>query len=152
MGARCPFPGLVPTFSIYLSKDVRNDLIKKTQKSCVCPPILAAKDGAHIAPRPTKAQIVGTVVFSHSSAYSSLSEFGAARDRHRIAEDSQHDWDGRGARYAWHVARVRSLSHPVEVASTGQTGFGPRSFSVSFENCAAGPPPASSFQWQANRL
>ena len=43
-----------------------------------------------------------------------------------------HDWDGRGVRYAWSIARVRRLARPVLLESTGQTGFGPRSFEVFF--------------------
>ena len=34
--------------------------------------------------------------------------------------------------HAWHVARVQALARPVPVSSTGQTGFGPRRFDVTF--------------------
>ena len=95
--------------------------------------------------RPAKAQIVGTVVFSSSAPYAELSEFRADEAAHRIKVGGAFDWDGHGEMHAWRVASVRPLARPVPVASTGQTGFGPRSFNVTFLRggaalCAGAPP------------
>ena len=42
--------------------------------------------GAAVAPRPEKAQIVGTVTFSRSDEYESLAAFRADREHHWIAK------------------------------------------------------------------
>ncbi len=101
-----------------------------------------------IAPRPAATQIVGTVVFSRATAYTGLTDFNEARALHRIAPGAKHDWDGSGQRFAWHIERVRPLAQPVQVESTGQTGFGPRPFSVVFADLS----PRCPFQRQAARL
>ena len=49
-----------------------------------------------------------------------------------LREGSTYDWDGNGVRYGWPVGSVRALRQPVPVGSTGQSGFGPRSFKVTF--------------------
>ena len=85
-----------------------------------------------IAPRPSAAQIVGTISFASAFQYDSKQIFQEARDSHRIAVGSKFDWDGGGARYGWRVDKVRSLVTPVPVGTTGQTGFGEREFSVVF--------------------
>ena len=86
----------------------------------------------HIGSRPAAAQIVGTVSFSQSCSYRDQQAFHDAKDRHRIATGSQKDWDGTGKRYGWRVGKVRSLTTPVPVQSTGQTGLGECSHSVVF--------------------
>ena len=92
----------------------------------------AAIDGVDVGARPAASQLVGTITFSHSEPYESRAAFRADAAAHRIQEDGPRDWDGTGERHAWRVASVRPLTVPVPVASTGQTGFGPRSFDVSF--------------------
>ena len=83
--------------------------------------------------RPEVAQIVGTVIFSHSVPYESPAAFRADWARHRIRQGSKYDWSGEGERHAWHISAVRALAWPVAVGSTGQTGFSkPRSFEVVF--------------------
>ncbi len=82
--------------------------------------------------RPAKAQIVGTITFSQSAPYAGLPEFRADAAAHRIKAGGAFDWDGNGEMHAWRVASVRPLAHPVPVGSTGQAGFGPRSFDVTF--------------------
>ena len=62
---------------------------------------------------PKKAQIVGTVTFSHSDEYGSLQAFRADWKNRRIVEGGQYDWDGTGRRYAWRVSAVRRLAQPV---------------------------------------
>jgi hypothetical protein len=88
--------------------------------------------GVELAPRPTAAQIVGTVTFSGAFQYINREDFASARECHRIAVGSKYDWDGSGSRFRWQVARVRKLAKPIAVSKTGQTGFGPRSFTVEF--------------------
>ncbi len=90
-----------------------------------------------IAPRPSAAQIVGTVRFASAHPYGSEQVFHNARDSHRIAVGSKFDWDGSGARYGWRVGQARALAKPVPVGSTGRTGFGARSFAVVFATTAA---------------
>ena len=65
-------------------------------------------------------------------SYGSKQAFDDARDRHRIAVGSKHDWDGSGSVYGWRVGDVRALREPVPVGSTGQVCFAERSFSVCF--------------------
>ena len=83
-----------------------------------------------IAPRPSAAQIIGTVTFADAHEYDSKTTFHEHRQRHCIAEGSQHDWDGCAERYCWRVAKVRALATPVPV-QTGQTGFSKRHSSAS---------------------
>ena len=90
-----------------------------------------------IASRPPAAQIVGTISFASAQLYSDKQAFHEARDRHRIKADSKFDWDDSGAIYGWRVGRVRALAEPIPVGTTGQTGFGARSFSVVFAATAA---------------
>ena len=94
-------------------------------------------DGLEVAPRPRAAQIVGTVTFDSASKYDGTRAFRSARDRHRIADGSKFDWDGKGARYGWRVGTARALRNPVPVGSTGMTGFGARSFEVTFASSMA---------------
>ena len=97
----------------------------------------AIVSGLQIAPRPSSAQVVGTVRFAGAHPYGSKRAFDDARDRHCIAVGSKFDWDGSGALYGWRVGNVRALAEPVPVGSTGQTGFGARSFSVDFATTAS---------------
>lgn len=93
--------------------------------------------GLEVAPRPQAAQIVGTVTFDSASKYDGTHAFRSARDRHRIADGSKFDWDGKGSRYGWRVGTARALRNPVPVGSTGMTGFGARSFEVTFASSMA---------------
>lgn len=86
-----------------------------------------------IAPRPSAAQIVGTVKFGSYHRYATLQAFEATRDEHRIAAGSKHDWSGSDECYGWRVEKVQALVAPVSVGTTGQTGFGPRRFQVVFD-------------------
>ncbi len=100
--------------------------------------------GLQVAPRPSSAQVVGTVRFAGAHPYGSKRAFDDARDRHRIAFGSKFDWDGSVALYGWRVGNVRALAEPVPVGSTGQTGFGARSFSVDFATTASQHDPGDS--------
>ena len=83
--------------------------------------------GAPVAPRPAKAQIVGTVTFASSVEYKSLAAFQADRENHRIAEGSRYDWCGNGEMHAWHVSAVRRLAQPVpQPGPKDVTGFARR--------------------------
>jgi hypothetical protein len=88
----------------------------------------AIVSGFKIVPRPSAAQIVGTVRSVSAYPFGSKQAFHDARDSHRIAVGSKFDWDGSGALYGWRVGSVRALAKAVPVGSTGQTGFGARSF------------------------
>ena len=61
---------------------------------------------AALAPRPEQAQIVGTVTFSRSDEYESLTVFEADRQNHRIAKGGHYDWDGKKARGTRGVCRL----------------------------------------------
>ncbi len=87
---------------------------------------------AVVGARPVKTQIVGTVVFSASVPYADRHTFCLDAAAHRINAGGVYDWRGNGEMQAWRVASVRRLAHPVLVGTTGQTGFGPRSFDVIF--------------------
>ena len=97
--------------------------------------------GAAVAPRPDKAQIVGTVTFSRSHEYGSLRAFRADRKHHRISDGGHYDWDGRGRRHAWPVAVVRRLVRPVpqpsEIGSRGQCRTQNRRYTVTFVESAS---------------
>ena len=89
-------------------------------------------NGLDVASRPRAAQIVGTVTFASSFPYAGKRAFRSTWDRHRIVEDSKHDWNGQGVLYGWQVGTVRALRTPIPVGSTGMTGFGARTFDVKF--------------------
>ena len=95
--------------------------------------------GAAVAPRPEKAQIVGTVTFSRSDEYESLAAFRADSENHRIAKGGHYDWDGKGERHAWRVSAVRRLAQPVpQPGRKGNTGFTVnRPYTVSFAETAS---------------
>ena len=100
--------------------------------------------GAAMAPRPEKAKIVGTVMFSRSDEYESLAAFRAGRGNHRIAKDGHYDWDAKGERHAWRVSAVRRLAQPVpQPGGKSTTGFTKnRPYTVSFAatTSTVGPP------------
>ena len=96
----------------------------------------AISDGLELAPRPSAAQIVGTVSFSGAFQYRNIEDFVSARERHGIAIGSKYDWDGSGSRFGWQVARVHKLAKPIGVESKSMTGFSPRSFTVEFTDAA----------------
>ena len=87
-----------------------------------------------IPPQPNAAHIVGTVTFSKDTKrYKDQNTFHQARDKHCISEGSEkYDWDGAGVRFGWQVNKVRALTTPMPIASTGQTGFGLRYYPVTF--------------------
>ena len=90
----------------------------------------AVIDGAHIGPRPTASQIVGTISFLHSEEYADAAAFRADVEKHRIRGGGQKDWEGQGRRFKWHIASVRRFVCPIP-CKTGQTGWiQPRSFDV----------------------
>jgi len=95
--------------------------------------------GAAVAPRPTVAQIVGTVTFSRSDEYETLAAFQADRENHQIAKGASYDWGGKGERHAWRVSAVRRLARPVpQPGVKGTTGFTKnRPYTVSFAETAS---------------
>ena len=87
----------------------------------------------HIPPRPIAAHIVGTVTFSCSHQYQDQNTFHQARDKHCIAQGSQnYDWDGTSDCFGWQVSKVKALTTPMPIPSTGMTGFGPRYYPVTY--------------------
>ena len=100
--------------------------------------------GAAMAPRPEKAQMVGTITFPRSEEYESLAASRADRENHRIAKGGHYDWDGNGERHAWRVPTVRRLAQPVpQPGRKSTTGFTKnRPYTVSFAETAStvGPP------------
>ena len=64
--------------------------------------------------RGQRAHITGCIKFSSESVrYTSLAQWRADEDKHRIAAGSDYDWDGSGAMYGWRVERVMVLREPV---------------------------------------
>ena len=64
--------------------------------------------------RGQRARITGCVKFCREAVrYTSLDQWRADEDKHRIAAGSDYDWDGRGAMYGWRVERVMVLREPV---------------------------------------
>ena len=88
----------------------------------------------NIAPRPAKAQIIGTVCFSHSAQYKSCAAFRKDARNHCIREGGEYDWDGTGEMHGWAISSVRALAQAIPApANKSQTGLGaPRSFEVTF--------------------
>jgi len=109
----------------------------ETKGPCAKPSTNAVVTGIKIAAHTSSAQIVGTIRFASVQPYSNKQAFHEARDRHRIKVGPKFDWDGSGAVYGWRVGMVRALAEPIPVGTTGQTGFGVRSFSVVFVTTAA---------------
>ena len=64
--------------------------------------------------RGQRARITGCVKFCREAVrYTSLDQWRADEDKHRIAAGSDYDWDGSGAMYGWRVERVMVLREPV---------------------------------------
>ena len=64
--------------------------------------------------RGQRARITGCVKFCREAVrYTSLDQWRADEDKHRIAAGSDYDWDGRGAMFGWRVERVMVLREPV---------------------------------------
>ena len=109
----------------------------------------ALVDGIAIAPRPTAAQIVGTVKFDDDKRFADRAAFRADAANHRIRSDGRHDWHGVGDMYGWHITGVRTLTQPQPAGSITMTGFAPRSFNAIFappssaEAVSAAPPIAA---------
>ena len=109
----------------------------------------ALVDGIAIAPRPTAAQIVGTVKFDDDKRFADRAAFRADAANHRIRSDGRHDWHGVGDMHGWHITGVRTLTQPQPAGSISMTGFVPRSFNAIFaapssgEAVSAAPPIAA---------
>ena len=88
--------------------------------------------GVDVGARPEHTHIVGVIEFSSSEPYQSVSAFRADAAAHCIQEGGRYDRDGVGGRHRWRIAVVRRLAAPVAIESTGMTGFGQRSFAVTF--------------------
>ena len=87
----------------------------------------ALVEGAAIGPRPSKAQIVGTIAFSHSDQYVDTVAFRADAAHHRIREGGEKDWTDKEERHSWRVAAARSLVKPIPApANKSMTGFSSR--------------------------
>ena len=87
--------------------------------------------GVDVGARPAHAHIVGVIEFSSSEPYECASAFHADAAAHCIREGGCYDWAGVGGRHRWRIAGVRRLAAPV-ATKTGMTGFGERSFAVTF--------------------
>ena len=74
--------------------------------------------------RGQRAHITGCIKFSSKSVrYTSLAQWRADEDKHRIPAGSEYDWNGRGAMYGWRVERayaLRSAQSPPEARSEGR--------------------------------
>jgi len=103
----------------------------ETRGPCVSASQNAILDGIEIGGRPSKTQVVGTVVFTFCQHYSSRKEFEDDSLNHRILAGGSQDWRDKKPRFAWHIGSVRRLVEPISVR-TGQTGFGYRNFDVIF--------------------
>ena len=87
--------------------------------------------GVDVGARPAHAHIVGVIEFPSSEPYECVSAFHADAAAHCIREGGCYDWAGVGGRHRWRIAGVRRLAAPV-ATKTGMTGFGERSFAVTF--------------------
>ena len=64
--------------------------------------------------RGQRAHITGCIKFSSESVrYTSLAQWRADEDKHRIPAGSEYDWNGRGAMYGWRVERAYALRSPL---------------------------------------
>jgi len=64
--------------------------------------------------RGERAHITGCIKFSRKSVrYTSLAQWRADEDKHRIPAGSEYDWNGRGAMYGWRVERAYALRSPL---------------------------------------
>ena len=104
----------------------------ETKGKCAKAMKSAMVDDLPIAPRPSDAQIVGTISFADARQYDSRHAFEEARHLHRIAAGSKYDWDGSGAMYGWRVDKVRALVTPQPI-STGIFGLTECTHSVAFQ-------------------
>ena len=60
------------------------------------------------------AHITGCVKFSSEAVrYTSLEQWRADEDNHRIVAGSDYDWNRRGAMYGWRVERAYALRRPL---------------------------------------
>ena len=76
----------------------------------------AVLEGELAGDPPREAQVVGTITFSTSVQYKKdkgVAAWQRDRQKHRIAEGSKLDWDGKREMHAWHVACVRRFQIPV---------------------------------------
>ena len=63
--------------------------------------------------RGQRAHITGCIKFSSESVrYTSLAQWRADEDKHRIPAGSEYDWNGRGAMYGWRVERAYARAVP----------------------------------------
>ena len=61
-----------------------------------------------------RAHITGCIKFSSESVrYTSLAQWRADEDKHRIPAGSEYDWNGRGAMYGWRVEGAYALRSPL---------------------------------------
>ena len=64
--------------------------------------------------RGQRAHITGCIKFSSESVrYTSLAQWRADEDKHRIPAGSEYDWNGRGTMYGWRVERAYALRSPL---------------------------------------
>ena len=64
--------------------------------------------------RGQRAHITGCIKFSSEAVrYTSLAQWRADEDKHRIPAGSEYDWNGRGAMYGWRVERAYALRSPL---------------------------------------
>ena len=103
----------------------------ETRGHCASASKNAILDGIEIGDRPSKTQVVGTIVFTFCQHYSSHKEFEEDSLHHRILAGGSYDWKDDKPTFAWHIGSVRRFVQPVPV-STGQVGFNYRKFEVSF--------------------
>jgi hypothetical protein len=87
------------------------------------------------------------IEFCSASTLENTASFNSARDRHRIVEGSNHDWDGKGIRYGWRVASVRALHNPVPIGFAARTGFDARSFDVTVASSSSTPQDRDTLHW-----
>ena len=76
--------------------------------------------------RGQRAHITGCIKFSSESVrYTSLAQWRADEDKHRIPAGSEYDWNGRGAMYGWRVERAYALRSPLPRPDPGRVFPGP---------------------------
>ena len=88
----------------------------ETLGSCVEADTNALIEGACVSSRPAQAHIVGTISFDTCHKYTDVPMFRADETHHRIRGGGSKDWNGQGARYAWHVKSARKLETPIAIS------------------------------------
>lgn len=61
-----------------------------------------------------KAQIIGTVTFSHCFQYQNIKEWLDDVNRHCVTPDSKYYWNVHKQKYGWVVSNFKKLTKPID--------------------------------------